>query len=575
MGNKKADAKKLIDTIDKTIRQLEQRMAELQGETDPETGKLTQRAKKELSWVSRHLSLVKSARDEVQETMERAKTEEEKKRIMNVVALAMLVGAINENLRLSEERMRRENCLIAFITPFFEEVKEALFASHDFRFVTENDVKEILADEELRQMAEEDPDRLEREEQDYREEYKSMISHALDNAAITEGEDFEENEERFREFLRKNNGYEFVLNRSGQFIRENILAENGIAPEEDRIFFAEVMEELEDLRKTTRELQEQYILEDDSYERGNGFTKELVDREMDLVNKLEAYSKKKLDEAMQMDPNDPATMRTMTLYERARMLVTPVMEQQKRDRILQRNNDLRRRMERWTVYQQLPGDDRPEVIQETIEIRNRKAAVAKLRRIERMAVKRSMEEEKELTDIELKERANALREGHGSLHSITATWAVEETETLLERLEEDRPLTKDDLPEIRKALAALVLQQLILDDVKRPEGEPRCYYDAVRRSMSHENFLEVTGELARSAEFKKALDPLIKGKNMKENVYRFLANDFERITAKRTYEGRKVKKVKPAKGKEAKPAKGKEAKPAKEGKAGKVIKGHH
>ena len=47
--------------------------------------------------------------------------------------------------------------------------------------------------------------------------------------------------------------------------------------------------------------------------------------------------------------------------------------------------------------------------------------------------------------------------------------------------------------------------------------------------------MDVAGYLAGTEEFKKTVDPLIKGKNIKENVYRFLAYDFERDVALKVY----------------------------------------
>ena len=534
----------MLDTIDATIRQLERRQRELQTQIDPETGKYSGRTESELAWISRNLSLAKSAKKEVQETLERAKSEEEKKKVMNVVALAMLIGAVNENLRLAEKKAKRELESGNPVNGFLGSVVEALFASNKFKYVTAEDVQDILEDEELQQMAAEDPSKLEREEMDYKAEYESMMSHTLHQAGLEEGENFEDNERIFREYLKKNNNFESALKQNEKNIREKILSNpEGNIPEEDVRFFAEVLEELTALSKITRETQEKFILED-SFEKGNGYTRELVDREKALSDKVNAYVEQKIlkvQENIPLDPQDKIGLLHVELYKQAQMLKDPIARQVKRDQTLQRNNDLRCRMERWSVYQQLPQEDRPEILTESVEIKNRKAALAKLVRMEQTALKHSMVENEQLTEKQKKERKKELREGVGGLEDFTSSLAVEITQKLLEQLENSKSLKKGDLPTVRKSLAALVLHQMVVNDMRRPHEEPKYYYGALKDSITRDNFMEITAYLAENEDFRKAVDPLIKGKNIKENIYRFLANDFERDVARKVYAGTRAR----------------------------------
>ena len=544
MGDKKNASQKMLDTIDATIRQLERRQRELQTQIDPETGKYSGRTESELAWISRNLSLAKSAKKEVQETLERAKSEEEKKKVMNVVALAMLIGAVNENLRLAEEKAKRELESGNPVNGFLGSVVEALFASNKFKYVTAEDVQDILEDEELQQMAAEDPSKLEREEMDYKAEYESMMFHTLHQAGLEEGENFEDNERIFREYLKKNNNFESALKQNEKNIREKILSNpEGNIPEEDVKFFAEVLEELTALSKITRETQEKFILED-SFEKGNGYTRELVDREKALSDKVNAYVEQKIlkvQENIPLDPQDKIGLLHVELYKQAQMLKDPIARQVKRDQTLQRNNDLRCRMERWSVYQQLPQEDRPEILTESVEIKNRKAALAKLVRMEQTALKHSMVENEQLTEKQKKERKKELREGVGGLEDFTSSLAVEITQKLLEQLENSKSLKKGDLPTVRKSLAALVLHQMVVNDMRRPHEEPKYYYGALKDSITRDNFMEITAYLAENEDFRKAVDPLIKGKNIKENIYRFLANDFERDVARKVYAGTRAR----------------------------------
>lgn len=568
MGDKKSDSKKMLDTINATIRQLEKRQRELQTEIDPETGMYPGRVEVELAWVSRNLSLAKTAKKEVQETLERAKTEEEKKKVMNVMALAMLVGAVNENLRLNGERTKKELELMNLAKESLEAVVDALFTSRQYKFVTAEDVQDILNDEELQQMAAEDPNRIEREEQDFKAEYEAMMQKTLHLAGIAEGENFEENEQIFRDYLKNNNQFETALRQNEKNIREKIIDNpEGKIPEEDRKFFAEVLEELAALSKITRETQERFILED-SFEKGNGYTKELVDREKALSDKVNAYVDQKLQkvsENLPLDPNDEQGLITVELFKQAQMLKDPISRQTKRDQTLQRNNDMRCRIERWDVYQQLPREERSEILQESVEIRNRKAALAKLVRMEQTALKHSMLENEQLTEKQKKERKRELLNGVGGLEDFTSSLAVEETQKLLEQLEGDKPLKKGDLPMVRKTLAALVLHQMIVDDMRRPVEEPKYYYETLKDSVTRENFMEISNYLAETEEFRKEVDLLIKGKNIKEKVYRFLAYDFERGVAKKVYAKTKEKIEKEVDAEMKKEAKGKKS-PGKGGK---------
>ena len=541
MGKNEKDAKYMLNMIEKTIIQLEKRQEELMAAGDPETGELPLDVQKELGMIRQNLSLIKSMKQEVEETLKQAKTEEEKRKIVKAVGLAMLVGAINESLRQTREYGKTEE------TPqkkSFETLFDALLDSGKFRFVQQNELEDIMADEELRQMAMEDPQKLLREEREFRDEYEEMMTREMDQAGIALGDNFEQNEEKFREYLKQNNGYEFALSRNEQFIEETILAKDStVGTEEDKEYFREVLKEIRELSRITRELQKKYILEEDSFEKGNGFTKELVEREKALIDKMEKYSTGRMSELLKYKPEDKRFIDCGILYERSQMLVGPAINQLKRDSVLARNNDLRRRMERWTVYQQLPANERPAIIQENVAIQNRKNAIAKLRRMDKKTFRREMAD-RELTKEEFESVKAVMRAGGGDLRSSTAVWTVEETQNLLEKLDGDAPLKKDDLPMIREALAYLVLYQMLLDDLRRPEGEPRYYYDKMKKGVSQAKFQDLAKELSETEEFRKTINPLIREKDIKENVYRFLAFDFEKNVVKQVYSKMKKRKDK-------------------------------
>jgi len=542
MGDKKNDAKKMLDTINDTILRLERRQRELQSETDPETGKYSGRVESELIWVNRNLSLAKNAKKEVQESLERAKTEEEKKRVMNVVALAMLVGAVNENLRLAEERAKREDVISGSVEEFKEEVVEALFASYDFRFITIEDVEEILQDPELRAMAAADPNKLEREEADFRAEYEAMMNQVLSLAGEAVGEDFQENEQKFKNLMAEKNDMERAHSLYEKRIREGILKDENL-PQEDRLFFTGVLDELKELAGITRNIQDQFVREDD-FDHGNGYTQEVLDREKTLEEKVDDYVGQKLQKIngmLQLGPEDEQVKKTVKLFSQGQMLQVPIKRQMARDGVLLKNNILQRRKERWMVFQQLPQDDRPEIFQESVEVKNRKAAEAKLDRMERQAVRHSVGAHEHLTEEQRRQRERKVREGEAGLNDFTEALAVDEVRSLLEQLEGGHIPKKQVLSAARKSLATLVLHQLVMNDIQRRFDEPQYYFDAVKVPMTPEHFMAVAEELSNTKEFRKAMDPLLKGKSVKDNVYRFIARDFERQVAKKVYAEKKAK----------------------------------
>jgi len=530
MGNKVKDAKFMLNVIEGTIIQLEKRRAELSAQADPETGELPLEVQKEIGKITQNLRLIRSMKKDFQENLEKARNEEEKKRIVSSMALAMLIGAVNENYRLSLEAEKED----AMERGFSETVADALFSSVDFRYVNKDEIQDILDDQEFHIMASEDPGRLQREELDVREEYEEMMKKEMNLAGIAPGENFEQNEERFREYLKRNNGFEFVLKRNAQYIEEYILPENSnLGTAEDKKHFSEVLEEIRELGSITRKYQEQFILNDDSFEKGNEFTMELVEREKALGDKIEAYSSKMLSELLELKPEDNRYRDCSILYQKSQMLLTPIRNQQQRDYAFARNNDLRRRMERWSIYQQLPGEGRPSVIRESVEIQNRKKAVAKLQRMERTAIRRELTDNEEVSDAEISKAKAYIREGKGDMRASITAWAVEETQNLLDRLENGEVIGEKEVPELRKALAGVVLFQVMMEEMQRDDGEPRLFFDTLCYGFSQQKFRAIAKDLSETEVFRKSVNSLIREDNITEDIYRFLANDFEKDISKK------------------------------------------
>ena len=551
MGSGKKEIKSALSAIEGTIYDLEKRIAQLKEMGDPVTGVMPEGVKQEMAVLTQQLDAARATKQIVEEKLQKIKKEDERKELEKILKYVMLVGAINENIRQRENRERYYTPQKESSTVFdFEAAVSDLFQSEDFRYVTRMDAEAILADKEFQRMAAEDPNRLTRDEQDMKSEYGHMMEKVLGLATGVFSDDFYENEKRFQDFLKKNNGFEEVLKRETPFMKEDLPA---LGTEKDIAFFAEVMKEIEALAEETRRLQEEFLIGSSSFDKGNGYTKELVDRERALVKRIDEYADNMMNGEggiITMDSNDPKTNNALRVYEQLQYMLTPVRQQSERDVVLYRANVLRERMERWKVYKHLSRGTDQEVQYVSEEEENRQRALAKLQRMQRDVLRKNMAPDEELSDTQLKERKMAIAEGRAGIEVETCAWAADDVQTLLERLDQGGKAMNRIAAE---KLASLVLHQMIMYEMKRKPDEERPYYDELKKGINSRAFREMAVELANTKEFKAAMKTVLGGKNLTEGCIRFLAYDGEKKVA-RELAGMK-KKLTPAAAPKATPKK--------------------
>ena len=164
---------KLIAMMNQTLNGLDMRRRELSASLDSEQSEeQAARIKKNLIEIDNQMSAVKGARAEFEKQYAKAKTEEERKELERVIKMAIIVGMTNESLRLSRERQKqldadREAALAqmeALKAEKNERAIDRIFEANTFRFVTRDMVEEIKNNDKFKDMAENDPDRLNREE---------------------------------------------------------------------------------------------------------------------------------------------------------------------------------------------------------------------------------------------------------------------------------------------------------------------------------------------------------------------------------------------------------------------------
>ena len=579
MGNNKREIQDTMSAIDGTIHDLEERIAQLRGTGDPAGGQLPLAVEKEINALTQQLDFIRMAKKNIEEQLQQARKEEDRRQLENVLKYAMLIGVINENLKIREARERAFEQRKGTYFSVKDRIR-ALFDNEEFRYVEEEDVDDIMADEELQEMAASDPNRLTRDALDMKAEYERMMKLLFTQNSQKLSNDFAENEARFQELLKKRNGFDEVLRETAPRIYKEVPE---VGTEEDKAYFREVLKEIEDLGEITRRLQEDFLTGESSFERGNGYTKELVDREVKLVQKIEDFGKKRMEWIIEQDPQAKETLNAINVYELSQRMLFPISQQADRDKVLQRNNALRERMERWKVYTAIARGGNGEVRSIEAAEEYRRMAWAKIRRMEKTAIANGLIAEDELSEEELEIRKRDLKEGRAGLEDDVTAWAAEEAQILLEKLdqmEEDRksgggqdgmPAAKlqkkeqgpaADLDQISNQLAALVLQRIILEERKRSDDEPRPYYDEIGAKMFQWKFRAMSNELAKTKEFRSNIKQLIKGKDLRQECIRFLAEDREIFLAEKLSEYKR--KLTPDKRFEKKPEKKPGKKPEKD-----------
>lgn len=524
MGSPKKK-QQLLEVLDDMIRKLEERLRSLKAEGNKDQPESEQQKAERYS-LSRQIDYFKSTKKEFEEQLAREKTEEGRRKLENVLKAAILLGSIAENHRIMMQQLKGTESKAGFLGSF-SDMLDRIFTSGRYRYVSREDVEEILADREFQEMAELDPHRLDREAEDMKAECQRMMTVALHQVGIETEDDFDKTEAHFRRYLEENNGYQKALDRVEDFTQHEL---QEIGTREDKAFFREVMGEIRELSAVTQEIAAEYIAGNAGFAQGHGYTGELIEREKRLVARLTAYGDARMEEILSMGPEDPKTRDGIRVYQNVQMLLGPIRQQVERDSVMERNDRLRERMERWDVYRNLNAAN----VQET-EARKElcRRAGAKLRRLERMAVRAGLAYTRELPDEELEQRRAALREGKGDVIAVTSSWTAEETQELLESLEPEEPMKDAELAAAKRRLAMLVVHQILVDEGRNRDGQPKPYTDYLNAHRNKLDFMGLADSLAETAEFRQVMDGLLNGQDGKEAILRFLAEDTEKHAARR------------------------------------------
>ena len=492
-----------------------------------------ERIRKEMGSVQVQINYVKAAIENCEMQLQKAKEKEEQKKIENVMKGVMLVGAYIENKRVVAEKEEKKNeeielFVIKDYSAVLQESVKEIFAEKKFKYVTEDKVQDILNNEEFKKMAQEDPNKLKRDEKDIKMEYENLMIRALSYINEEVGDDFRENEEKFKKVMTLENGFEDafrVLSTDKRFKgdgkegywkekRERYTKDiEQYGTDEEKEFFRKLIEDIDEISKKTRDLQNEFIIGRANFRKGNGYTKKLIDKETEIYNRIIEFRDKKHKELLSKAGNGEDPTRPTMMFQIILEFGFPVRKQLARDKVLQKNNELREKMEMWYVYERLPKEDRKLPIKwVSTKAENEVKAWSKLQRMKRLIV------------------------GKGDHIANLSDWVLENSNALLERAKKPEPLTKDEEKTMIQQIAAIVLYQVVYDEsVKKIEGE-ESYLSKIKNVgigiSSAREYAALAQKLSETKEFKREFSKYMKNADFKEQTIKFLADDVEKKFAR-------------------------------------------
>ena len=529
MGDKKEEKKSLLETIDDTIIALEKRFGELSARLNMELNEEKQggkklsttdnadiaRIKKEMAQVTSQISYAKDVRKDCEEQLEKAKTEDEKEQIENALKGAILLGVVGENLRIRVEREKAvEQKKKEKTQESFTKLVEEIFERGNYKYVKAEQIEEIINDKEFRDMAANDPLRLKRKEQFVRDDYQYNLEKMLVRNGIEISDNPEENE---RNLAEARNEYE-----KGERVMESIVPSSmklGTVEEQKEVDW--FRKEFRELKEITKRLQEDFRTGKSSFREGNGYTKELIQREktlLDRVTKFRETQFSKVMEAEAIKKKAAAAGQTVnestdsaTLWQLGIVLEEHAKAQYNYDKTLQGVNEFNATKERWDVFTQIPLERRGSIAYVDNEQADRDRIWNKPKRLTENSARR------------------------GGIHSTLGAWASEDLQQLIIRIMDPRPIkSKEEKDWVKEKLGSFILYHIVDMEMKYEKqlNFVTPYHTKVRFLKKADEYHAVVKEMIQSKDYKKVVDNLIKG-DLKQKVSTFLSRDLEKDVARK------------------------------------------
>ena len=516
MGSPAEEKQKLIEMMNQTLANIDKRRRELNANLDAEQDEnQAAEIKKELSKLENQSTAVKGARDEFEQQYAKLKTDEERKQLEHIIKMAIIVGITNESIRVAWEkqkqieadkeaaRMERE----ALRKERYQKAIDRLFETMTLKYVTRDMIDEIKNNKKFKEMAESDPDRLNREEMAKKDEYYAMMAEKFHRNSIKMTGDFKKDEELMRKLYEKKNGFETTSPKLKKFL-EGDLEKYGT--EEDKKFFQTLFKDILEVGAITRKLNNEFVSGESDFLKGNGFTKEIYDKEQSIKKRISDYKDKIMTEVLKLGTKNEQEKikQRMAIYNAAVTVEGDIKPTVDEDAKQYHTNEFRKETEMWKVYQNLP--EGTPVKHVTAKANNEMRAWTKLQRMSKMS----------------------MVEGKGSLTSNLLDWSGEKAHNILESVVNKKQLSPKDKADIKENFAALILNQLVLGEQKNNTEEKPFTKLTTPINKKKAELDRLAKQLAETPEFEKLYNQYMKGGKFKEKCIGFLAEDAEKQIAK-------------------------------------------
>ncbi len=560
MGDKKLEKKSTIDLLNESIKAIETRKGYLQTKLVYETDdKSKAKINEELRSLEQQLSYTVDTKKNVEVELERIKKDEERKRVEELLKATYYIGLMRQNAHNSmdmDKRFDKDKQVYHEAKAAKEEelakqiIIDNIFNTMELQFVTRDMIDEIIEDEEFHEMASEDPNRLERKEENLKNDLENRIDEKLGATADNNllDETYEEKKRRYTVILSKKNGYK----KAYDFL-------SAVDANRERIGDPEINESILELKKELKSLSDQVhklYNNTDQFTIGNGFTQELIDKEKAVFTMIEEQANNILMKAAALgeegaelkkkgdlsnfniipgkEPEYKKEQDCFKIYEALQLLKPSVVDQMKDDNDSFRTNELMKRTEMWKVYQKL----------------------------QEKGLALTPQEKNKVIDDEFKslEKIQQIQKSSSglALDNLVAGWVAEDLLRAFNMVKNVRDDEKNkDIPNnkkhklnennkamIKTALAKLVINQILTYESINRNHYSGGYYEELSkfREKTYKNdktysklktkLASMAQELEEDPEFKKMYNKCIKSKNYTTNVIRFIADGTEKTFAK-------------------------------------------
>ncbi len=537
MGDKIQEKKSFIDYLDESIRTIERRQGYLKAKLVFETDeKVKEEINEELTTLDQQMAFAIDARNNIDREMNKAKDEKQKKYIENMLKASYFIGMMRENIRINTERdMKFDKEYEEFQEIMFERAVETAFATMELRHVTRDMVEQIMNDTEFEDMENtQDYHRLDRQADDMRATYESAIDSLLRlNSNEDLNADFEVKQRRMSVIQNKKNGFYAAEKEVREMLNSDYFKK--FATEEDKEFYEQIYTQILEVGKETTMLYRDFEKNESNFEKGNGFSRVLINKEEEIVDKVKKHAQEKLlPRVLELaDNNDENVDDVNKIYAASLHFIHPMAIQSGIDKVLCETNELRTRMEMWKVRERLPKGGSLTKRQKQKAVDDEYKCWAKVERIKRMGAQA------------------------GGLDRSVSEWAAENALNAFKKAKDIRDSERDaniakskkkkfsdeDRQNIKRQLAGLVLKHLISIESRKKDGKYKGHYlelvdyksknkrDTYEQALK-EKFNKMAKDLSEDPDFLKSYEKLVKGKDVTTKIINFIAEDLDMKLAK-------------------------------------------